>query len=172
MNFIQNKSVQEFAGSRFFRTLAAVYIFMLMQDDDFDKRPSSRFYLFLLLSFLLLGSCGQGGKDYLSHEERDSLRKEMNRYSLMGRALRDSSQYLAASEMHQRELSVAERLGDTLMVLNSLNSLGANYRRIGVFNEALDYYGQVLVMIQAARPKDDPRYRKCQAVAYNGLGNV
>lgn len=145
---------------------------MPMQDDDFDKRPSSKYYLLLLLFSLLLGSCGQGGKEQLARGERDSLRKEMSRYSLMGYALRDSSQYLAASEMHQRELSLAQQLDDTLMVINSLNSLGSNYRRMGIFNEALDYYGQVLVMIQGARSKGDSRYRKCQAVAYNGLGNV
>lgn len=53
-------------------------------------------------------------------------------YRLMGKEMRDDSQFDDALRLHSEGLKQAEALGDTLEIVQALNNIGTDYRRMGV----------------------------------------
>jgi two-component system sensor histidine kinase ChiS len=97
---------------------------------------------------------------------------EMLALSALGHDYRDASNYLKASEAHQREFSLAQDLNDSLQMARALNDLGTNYRRMGLYYDALDHHTRSLIISQHASLHNTRNFHICQAVSYNGMENV
>ena len=61
-------------------------------------------------------------------------------YREMGKVLRNESRFDEALRMHSEGLKQAETLGDTLEIVQALNNIGTDYRRMGVLEMAQDYH--------------------------------
>lgn len=73
---------------------------------------------------------------------------------------------------HRRELKLAQELGDTVAIVQALNNIGTNYRRMGVLDEAIDYHYQALRYADAFSHHADSVARKNRVVSLNGIGNI
>ena len=62
----------------------------------------------------------------------------------LGKKLRNASRFYDAIDMHKRGLAAAEKLRDTIQIVQALNNIGTNYRRLGILDEASSYHYKAL----------------------------
>ncbi len=93
----------------------------------------------------------------------------LNRY--IGRYMRDHSRYAEALEHHHRELSIANSLKDSAEIVQALNDVGVDFRRMGALVNASQYHYKALAIIDNIG-KDDSTWVKNRVVSLNGLGNI
>lgn len=99
--------------------------------------------------------------------------REMAAYAELGHSFQTSSRYSEAIKAHQRQLSIAEELGDTLMKASALNDLGVNCRRMGLYYDALDYHLRAVeTSFLYAEEEANEKILKCRAIGHNGAGNA
>ena len=152
--------------------------------------------LWFLISCLLLASCVQKPVKVSEAERKaqDSIASSVSRldslvalqkrmehegnllgsivaYRELGKRVRDDSQFDDALRFHSEGLTQAEALGDTLEVVQALNNIGTDYRRMGVLDLAQDYHYRAWTI---CREYSDTSYaaRKSRVVSLNGLGNI
>lgn len=152
--------------------------------------------LWLLVSCLLLASCVQKPVKVSEAERKaqDSIVSSVSRldslvalqkrmehegnllgsivaYRELGKRVRNDSQFDDALRFHSEGLTQAEALGDTLEVVQALNNIGTDYRRMGVLDMAQDYHYRAWTI---CREYSDTSYaaRKSRVVSLNGLGNI
>ena len=89
-----------------------------------------------------------------------------------GKNLRNSSRFTEATEMHKRGLAIAERLKDTLEIVQALNNIGTDYRRMGILDEASSYHYRALNITSQYSDKADLTSKKNEVVSLNGIGNI
>ena len=93
----------------------------------------------------------------------------------LGKKLRNASQFYEAIDVHKRGLVAAEKLRDTVQIVQALNNIGTNYRRLAILDEASSYHYQALAycdQYSGSRNPDDRTARKNRVVSLNGIGNV
>lgn len=90
----------------------------------------------------------------------------------LGKRMRYLSDFSKAIEYHQQGLNAAYLINDTIEIVQGLNNLGTDFRRIGAMAEASDYHYRALQTIEAYSDKDDFFTRKYRVMAINGLGNI
>ena len=93
----------------------------------------------------------------------------------LGKKLRNASQFYEAIDVHKRGLVAAEKLRDTVQIVQALNNIGTNYRRLAILDEASSYHYQALTycdQYSGSRNPDDRTARKNRVVSLNGIGNV
>lgn len=92
-------------------------------------------------------------------------------YREMGKLMRNESRFDDALRMHSEGLKQAETLGDTLEVVQALNNIGTDYRRMGVLDMAQDYHYRAF---NICKESTDSSYtaKKNRVVSLNGLGNI
>ena len=161
-----------------------------------------KYYIWMLTVCLLyfLTSCEEGGKHEKTFSEReaqvidsivyanrsiDSLRvlvtrfvKDGNRlgeivaYNELGKCYREESRFSEAIETHKKGLMLSVNLCDTLQIIQALNNIGTNYRRIGFLDEASSYHYKALSYCEAYSHKNDKKLLKSRVISLNGIGNV
>ena len=150
----------------------------------------------LLLATFLLGAC-KGRQYKVSSEERravesivygvhdvDSLallQKQLevdgNRLGSIvalrewGKALREESRFEEALKVHGEALQKAEALGDTLELVQALNYIGTNYRRLGILDAAQEHHYRALKLCEQSRDTSFT-WKKNYVKSLNGLGNI
>ena len=92
-------------------------------------------------------------------------------YREMGKLMRNESRFDDALRMHSEGLKQAETLGDTLEIVQALNNIGTDYRRMGVLDMAQDYHYRAF---NICKESTDSSYtaKKNRVVSLNGLGNI
>ena len=84
-----------------------------------------------------LSSCGSNSKSYKESEEmRDSiisLRRQ-------GKQLRNESRFDEALKIHNDGLQLAKQACDTSEIIQALNNIGTDYRRMGILDVAQEYH--------------------------------
>ena len=92
-------------------------------------------------------------------------------YREMGKLMRNESRFDDALRMHSEGLKQAETLGDTLEVVQALNNIGTDYRRMGVLDMAQDYHYRAFTI---CKESTDSSYtaKKNRVMSLNGLGNI
>lgn len=124
--------------------------------------------------------CSVGDADSLARV-MDSFISAGNLYGEMvaarelGKKLRNASQFYEAIDVHKRGLVAAEKLRDTVQIVQALNNIGTNYRRLAILDEASSYHYQALTycdQYSGSRNPDDRTARKNRVVSLNGIGNV
>ncbi len=93
-------------------------------------------------------------------------------FKRMGNLQRENSRFTDALSSHQSGLSLAMELNDTLELVQALNNIGTDFRRIGAMSEASDYHFQALTYAEAFSGVDTPTGMKNRVVSLNGIGNV
>lgn len=91
---------------------------------------------------------------------------------LIGKRMRDENRFDEAIRWHLQALNIAELISDTLEMMEVLNHLGTNYRRIGAITEASSYHIQALTLKTLTSHQDSKLVKKCRVRALNGLGNI
>ena len=89
----------------------------------------------------------------------------------IGRKMRNESLFDEALRYHGEELTLAEDLDDTLEMVQALNNLGTDYRRLGVLDVAQDYHYRAWTISKASGDTSHVA-KKSRVVALNGLGNI
>lgn len=88
-----------------------------------------------------------------------------------GKQLRNESRFDEALERHGEGMKIAEQIGDTLELIQALNNIGTDYRRMGILDAALQYHKNALKMSEESSDKSFTA-RKNYVVSLNGLANV
>lgn len=92
-------------------------------------------------------------------------------YRLLGKEMRDDSRFDDALRLHSEGLKQAEEIDDTLEIVQALNNIGTDYRRMGVFDLAQNYHYRAWAI---SKNWNDTSYdaKKNRVVSLNGLGNI
>lgn len=108
-------------------------------------------------------------------EHYDSLGKERATLLLrqkLGSMQRNRSEFDAAIETHDKCITAATELKDTLQLIIALNNQGTNFRRIGDLEEASIYHDAALGLCDNTMNDTSYIARKNRVRTFNGLGNV
>ena len=89
-----------------------------------------------------------------------------------GKELRNSSRFLEALDIHRRGLAIAKEAKDTLEIVQALNNIGTDYRRLGILNEASSVYYQAMELTSKYSDRNDTVSMKNEVVSLNGIGNI
>jgi Signal transduction histidine kinase len=149
-----------------------------------------------VVASLLVTSCQKDGQRFSNSERKtadslvkaagstDSLRILCDKYIAEGNALgsitalkelgkrcRNESNFDEALAYHSKGLAIAEQVHDTLEIVQALNNIGTDYRRLGVLESATPYHYRAWKISEEC---SDTTYNamKNMVVSLNGLGNV
>ncbi len=104
-------------------------------------------------------------------EEKNNVGKMLS-YKQIGSRQRESSRFSEAINSHQQGLEIAIQLSDTLEIVQAMNNLGTDFRRIGAQGEASQYHYQALHYAEAFSGLNTPVGMKNRVVSLNGIGNI
>lgn len=90
----------------------------------------------------------------------------------LGQVQREKARFAEAIMSHREALELAIELNDTVEIVQALNNLGTDFRRIGALVEASDHHHRALDCAEAYSRRSSPEGRKNRVVAMNGIGNV
>ena len=88
-----------------------------------------------------------------------------------GKALRNESCFEEALSVHSKGQQQAETIGDTLELVQALNNIGTDYRRMGVLDVAQEYHYNAWKLSEECTDTSFTA-KKNRVVSLNGLGNV
>jgi signal transduction histidine kinase len=129
-------------------------------------------YLTYLLILFALGACSGSFKNVMSDVETEQLRDSVQFYKTNGKELRNSAKYMEALVSHERGLSLAQQIEDTLEIVQALNNIGTVYRRMGLLEEAAAWHYKALKCCDKWSDKETPTSLKNRVISLNGIGNV
>ena len=89
----------------------------------------------------------------------------------LGKRFREEALFHEAIESHQQGLIYAEQIKDTLEIIQALNNIGTNYRRIGILDEASAFHYKALALSDVCLD-DSYNAKKNRVVSLNGIGNI
>ena len=104
-------------------------------------------------------------------EEEEEVGK-MICYKQLGSRQRENASFSDAISSHQKGLEIALRLNDTIEIVQAMNNLGTNFRRIGAQSEASQYHYQALHYSEEWSGLNTPVGTKNRVVSLNGIGNI
>ena len=79
---------------------------------------------------------------------------------------------LLSLDYHERSLSLAKELKDTLNIIYILNQLGTDFRRLGVLDEAAVRHYEAISYCEKYSDHTSFQARKNKVVSLNGIGNI
>ncbi len=106
-----------------------------------------------------------------SIQEKDNVGKLFS-YRLLGNYQRENARFTDAISYHQNELELALTLNDTIEIIQALNNLGTDFRRVGALTEASDYHYRALDYSEMFSKSVTSTGMKNKVVSLNGIGNV
>ncbi|MGP1560332.1 MAG: hybrid sensor histidine kinase/response regulator transcription factor, partial [Prevotella intermedia] len=167
----------------------------------FKSRNKRRYLILSALTvfvspFLLLASCGKKSITFTPDERKTAdsiahsthgvdslalLQKQMESEgnelgSIValrewGKELRNESRFEEALNVHSKGQQQAESVGDTLELVQALNNIGTDYRRMGVLDVAQEYHYNAWKLSEECTNTSFTA-KKNRVVSLNGLGNV
>lgn len=167
----------------------------------FKSRNKRRYLILSALTvfvstFLLLASCGKKSITFTPDERKTAdsiahsthgvdslalLQKQMesegNKLGSIvalrewGKELRNESRFEEALNVHSKGQQQAEAIGDTLELVQALNNIGTDYRRMGVLDVAQEYHYNAWKLSEECTDTSFTA-KKNRVVSLNGLGNV
>lgn len=104
-------------------------------------------------------------------EKEENLLGQNIAYRELGRILREDSRFVDAISAHHKGIALAKQIGDTLNMVQHLNNIGTNYRRLGILDEAATYHYEALTLCEN-QTDTSFQARKNRVVSLNGIGNI
>lgn len=74
--------------------------------------------------------------------------------------------------MPREGLRLAMQRKDTSEVIQALNNIGTNFRRLGIMDEASNYHYRALSLCERLGDKESYKARKNRTISLSGIGNV
>lgn len=90
----------------------------------------------------------------------------------LGKNYRIDGDFYKSISYHNAGMERAIQICDTLNIIDELNNIGTNYRRLGILDEASSYHYNALTLCQEYSDKESYRAKKNQVISLNGLGNI
>lgn len=90
----------------------------------------------------------------------------------LGRCYRNESRFGDALETHKRGLKIAEDCNDTIQIIQALNNIGTDFRRMGILEDASTFHYKALSFSDRFSDKTSETAIKNRVVSLNGIGNV
>ncbi|MBR5899521.1 MAG: response regulator [Muribaculaceae bacterium] len=106
------------------------------------------------------------------YQETDNTVGEMVVLKYLGQAYREDNKFIQAVEIHDAELKIASELCDTPAMIQALNNIGTNHRRMGILDDATKYHFSALNLCEKYSDKESYRSKKNRVVSLNGIGNI
>lgn len=97
---------------------------------------------------------------------------EIISYRELGRLFSEKGHFLESIEIHKQGLEKAIQTKDTIHIVQALNNIATNYRRMGILDEAAVYHYQALSVCDVYGDKESETARKNRVVSLNGIGNI
>lgn len=112
--------------------------------------------------------------DSLKHHFQQSENKigEMVVLSYLGRLHREQNKFIEAIQAHEEELKIATELCDTFEMIQALNNIGTNHRRMSILEEATKYHFLALNLCEKFSDNDSYQSKKNRVISLNGIGNI
>ena len=107
-----------------------------------------------------------------TYQQAGNLVGEMVTLKYLGQAYREDNKFIQAIEIHEQELSIATELCDTLTMVQALNNIGTNHRRMGILDDATKYHFSALNLCEKFSDKESFKAKKNRVVSLNGIGNI
>ena len=128
----------------------------------------------LLATTLLMTIClaMMACSGYSTHSKADEaqVKKQIEIVRDSGVTARKNSLFDKAIQLHNKELKLAESIGDSSSIISALNNIGTNYRRLGLLQDACRYHMDALKL--ASRKNKSEKDKEARLMSLNGLGNV
>ena len=93
-------------------------------------------------------------------------------YIKAGKLCRESNNFLQAIHYHNNGLELANQSADTLEIIQCLNQIGTNYRRMGALEDASTFHYRALAFCEQYSDKLSDNARKNKVISLNSIGNV
>ena len=97
---------------------------------------------------------------------------EMIMRRVLGERYQEHSDYINAIEQHNLSLVLAEKLKDTLEIVETLNLLGESFRYLGVTGQSAEHYFRALSVCEQWSDHGSDLALKCKIKSRLGIGNV
>ena len=94
---------------------------------------------------------------------------EMVVLKYLGQAYREDNKFIQAVEIHNAELKIATELCDTPAMIQALNNIGTNHRRMGILDDASKFHFSALHLCEKYSEKESYRSKKNRVVSLNGI---
>lgn len=112
-------------------------------------------------------------KVWLDHYARtENIPGMMLVYKELGRRYREETCFNEAIACLRKGLQLAVELSDTLEIIQALNNIGTNFRRMGILDEASTYHYKALLFCEQYSDKKSFTAKKNRVVSLNGIGNI
>ena len=85
---------------------------------------------------------------------------------------REAARFNEAIGCHREGLRLAMQRKDTSEVIQALNNIGTNFRRLGIMDEASNYHYRALSLCERLGDKESYKARKNRTISLSGIGNV
>lgn len=105
------------------------------------------------------------------HDEDDAV-GELLALMYQGRVLRHQSQINEAIIIHSRGMDLATEQCDTLMMIDALNQLAADYQRMGDLSSANGHHYRALSLLEVFSDQDSRQAIKSRVITLNGIANI
>lgn len=93
-------------------------------------------------------------------------------YKRLGVVYRNNNQFIEAIDAHSNQLRLARANCDTAEMINALNNIATNNRRMSMLEEAIAFHYQALELCEQLSDKSSRQARKNRVISLNGIGNV
>ena len=97
---------------------------------------------------------------------------EMVALKYLGQAYREDNKFIQAVEAHNAELKIATELCDTPAMIQALNNIGTNHRRMGILDDASKFHYSALHLCEEYSEKESYSSKKNRVISLNGIGNI
>ena len=104
-------------------------------------------------------------------EEKNDVGKMIG-YKRLGLLQRENARFSDAISSHQKSLELAIKLNDTIEIVQAMNNLGTNFRRISAHSEASQYHYRALHYAESWSGLHTAAGTKNHAISLNGIGNI
>lgn len=90
----------------------------------------------------------------------------------LGKLYRHEGLFTKSIETHQKNVKKCIEINDTCGIIEALNDIGTNYRRMGILDEASTFHHKALEISEKFSDKTSKRAKKNRVISLNGLGNI
>ena len=90
----------------------------------------------------------------------------------LGKYYRHKGDFAKSIEISKINVKKSMEFNDTTCLIEALNEIGTNYRRMGILEEASSFHHKALEISEKFSDKSSRRAKKNRVISLNGLGNV
>ena len=145
-----------------------------------------RLLLYLLSVIIPVSSVGQNPDSLLRYSQDVALLEEValqmvearnipeaiKFYKHIGSICRESDDFMLAIHYHEKGLELATQSADTVEIIQCLNQIGTNYRRMSVLEDASNFHYRALTLCEQYSDKTSENALRNKVFSLNGIGNV